>query len=445
MRASIVPVLLLAIALFSSTQAPGVEGQSLQVSLAGKVPLDMYRIMDLEWSPDGGMLAVLGIDSGKENWSLVILDPRVGEIASLRGPGVLASSIAWSPDSRYIAVGDGHMLRIYTALGEPVYSTLLDSPITSLSWSGDLIAAGGPGEVSVVKPGGEVVWRSTIGMRDVLVGSSKEVVWASAPSELNTTIYIFNAIDGSLASKAEVPGVVSSLDASPSGDSVAVATGWKAGSGMVDAIIIIDSMGSQIGYIEVKEPLEQVSWSPDGSMIAASTSSGVLMILSLDGEVAWSSGALGGYIAALDWGPRMLAAGIGDSGGMYVLFFQAEPGSPGGATTVTTTLTETVTSTLTMTVTDTTTLTLPGVNTTVTMTETATKTVTETRATTVTRQHTVTSTVTIPLTETVTATSVETVTATLAGGQGGVSMEALLLSLAILGVGVAVSLWLRRG
>ncbi|MEB3861991.1 MAG: hypothetical protein GSR84_07215, partial [Desulfurococcales archaeon] len=65
MRASIVPVLLLAIALFSSTLAPGVEGQSLQVSLAGKIPLDMYRILDLEWSPDGGMLAVLGIDSGK--------------------------------------------------------------------------------------------------------------------------------------------------------------------------------------------------------------------------------------------------------------------------------------------------------------------------------------------------------------------------------------------
>ncbi|MEB3861909.1 MAG: hypothetical protein GSR84_06790, partial [Desulfurococcales archaeon] len=385
------------------------------------------------------------IDSGKENWSLVILNPGMGEVASLRGPGVLASSVAWSPDSRYIAVGDGHMLRVYTSLGEPVYSALLDSPITSLSWSGDLIAVGGPGEVFAVKPGGEVVWRATIGMKDVLVGSSKEVVWASAPSELNTTIYIFNVLDGSLVSKMEIPGAASSLDASPSGDYAAVATGWKAGDGMVDAVYIIDSMGSQAGYIEAKEPLEQVSWSPDGSMIAASTSNGALMILSLDGGVAWSSGALGGHIAALDWGPGMLAAGISDLGGVYVLLFQVEPGSPGDATTVTTTLTETVTSTLTMTVTNTVTLTLPGVNTTVTTTETATETVTETRANTVTREHTVTSTVTIPLTETITTTSVETVTTTLAGGQGGISMEALLLSLAILGVGVAVSLWLRRG
>ncbi len=454
LRASIVPVLLLAMAISSAIQTPGVEGQAIQVTLAGKIPVDMDRIIDLEWSPDGSMLAVLGLDLSRENWSLVILDPQGQEITSLRGPGVVATSIAWSPDSMHIAIGDGHMLRIYTARGEPWYSMLLDSPIVNLSWKGDFIVAGSLGEIYVVKPGGDVVWNTTIGLRDVLVDSSIDTLWAGISNELvNTTVYIFKVADGSLVSKVEVPGAIVGLDTDPRGDVAAVAT-RGVDNDRTNAITIIDSAGDKAGYMEVKEPLTSISWSPDGAMIAAAIGSGFL-ILSLDEGVVWSSGGLGGSLAGLDWGSRwMLATGINGAGGPVILLFMVEPGGQGGDT-VTTTVTET----------DTVTLTLTREGTTVTTTETVTRTITTTETSTVTSERTITSTATqtltsttlrtvismttIPytetLTETVTTTSTSTVTVTTGESQAGVSIQALLLSLIILGIGIIVSLWLRRG
>jgi WD40 repeat protein len=92
----------------------------------------------LAWSPDSQRWVI-----GDENGNAYLFDTAGHELAQLHDPLGGITSLAWSPDGRYLAGGDG--VSLWQADGAPLASLSGDSSsVTSLMWSpdGSLLAAG---------------------------------------------------------------------------------------------------------------------------------------------------------------------------------------------------------------------------------------------------------------------------------------------------------------
>jgi dipeptidyl aminopeptidase/acylaminoacyl peptidase len=62
------------------------------------------RQVDPAWSPDGKWIAFDSDHDGDEQWDLLLVSPRTGEVVNLTNtPEVAEEGHAWSPDSRYLA------------------------------------------------------------------------------------------------------------------------------------------------------------------------------------------------------------------------------------------------------------------------------------------------------------------------------------------------------
>src|SRR5438270_4135274 len=62
------------------------------------------RQIDPAWSPDGKWIAFNSDRDGDEQWDLLLVSPRTGEVTNLTNtPEVAEEGHAWSPDSRYLA------------------------------------------------------------------------------------------------------------------------------------------------------------------------------------------------------------------------------------------------------------------------------------------------------------------------------------------------------
>ncbi|MFH1254581.1 MAG: WD40 repeat domain-containing protein [bacterium] len=163
--------------------------------------------------------------------------------------GNYVSSVRWSPDGRYFAVGGailspGDELQIYKSDGS--YLTLVTSynfggDVDSVSWSYDskYIAAGG--------------WRNGLG------------------NEIQ--IYRFNGSSLTLLSAKNFGNTVNSVDLSPNGAYLAVG-GYFPSSG--DELQIYSFNGSSltlVNSLDFGQHVESVNWSPDGQYLAAGGSS----------------------------------------------------------------------------------------------------------------------------------------------------------------------------
>jgi len=285
---------------------------------------------------------------------------------------------------------------------------------------------------------------------------------------------------------------------SPDGEYIAV--------GGFEGLYIFDRTGAIVWRKEIKELVNDsfvgsISWSPDGQLIAISVewttqsnhtiySHGSVYVLSREGDVLWSSGDLRNFIRTVSWSPDgqylivtgpartlyvfdrngllarskelgdlvwyvswspsgdLIAAGL-DIG--KILLFAVEGYSPKPIVlTVTSTVTESVTVTRTITSSFTATLTITSsVTYTVPVTTTVTTTVSIPVTTTLTITNpveitkTVTETVTSEITRTETVTTTSTATYTVAVSQG-ISMEVMIVSIAILLVGIVTALIISR-
>ena len=111
---------------------------------------DTINASDSVWSPDGARIAVLvstqakgrdGFDRLDLDWDLLVLDPSTGRydrlLSGLRDP----HSVAWSPDGRWIAVGETEdetrsTTWLVRAGGQPSTKRLdISERVTSLAWS----------------------------------------------------------------------------------------------------------------------------------------------------------------------------------------------------------------------------------------------------------------------------------------------------------------------
>jgi dipeptidyl aminopeptidase/acylaminoacyl peptidase len=62
------------------------------------------RQIDPAWSPDGKWIAFDSDHDGDEQWDLLLVSPRTGDVVNLTNtPEVAEEGHAWSPDSRYLA------------------------------------------------------------------------------------------------------------------------------------------------------------------------------------------------------------------------------------------------------------------------------------------------------------------------------------------------------
>lgn len=100
-------------------------------------------IADLDWSPDGTTLATASCYTGPslpENCVLILWNPSTSEyIQAMRGGAYDVSSIAWSPNGRWIASGmmNGDVVLYNLRAGQNVKTLRTPIGITIVSWSPD--------------------------------------------------------------------------------------------------------------------------------------------------------------------------------------------------------------------------------------------------------------------------------------------------------------------
>lgn len=444
---------------------PGAQGQGTTVGVAARIQVGPGSVASLDWSPDGGMLAVLSLHRNTDNWSLAVYNSSWDRVWTDTGPGVDAWSAAWSPDGGMLAVGASQELIVYNRGGDRLFRILMPTPITSISWLKDLLVVGTLDAVYMVSPGQGILWDHKLGLGGGLHVAGGPIVAVAAPGPGESRLYAFDPNGGSLWNTT-LRGEVIDLEWSPGGEYLGVASWWSDGDRSYWGLHLLTPTGATARSIAMEGIVTSISWSPDGSLVAAGLASGEIVILALSGEVAWSSVAFGSMIVGdLAWSRGWMLA-VGENypsrGETSVTIYTITPGA--SDTTVTVTVTETTTMTLTttqpttvtstVTVTATTTVTTGATATetleeTVTVTETLTtstiSTVTETlTATLPPYTTTVTQTTAYTTTQTLTTTLESTVTVTSTVEAQGLDPAAVALSLAILAAGAIASTMLKR-
>ncbi|WP_238596538.1 hypothetical protein [Abditibacterium utsteinense] len=106
---------------------------------SGRIEARSGTVTGLAYSPNRQLLAAAGSDG-----ALKIFDARTNSLQrQIPGDGFFVSSVAWSPDGRFVAAGVGSMVRVYQAQSGHLVRVLSGDglPVAALSWSrGNLLA-----------------------------------------------------------------------------------------------------------------------------------------------------------------------------------------------------------------------------------------------------------------------------------------------------------------
>lgn len=211
------------------------------------------------WSPDGRYMAVGQHDGAVEVWNTESMQV----IQKLKGSASYVDNLSWSPDSKRIAVGDDKgRLRVWNVeSGDALYSELIHSNrIDDLAWSPDgrMIAAGG--------------WDNMI--RVVDAATAKQLF------AIQDTSYV-NAVSWS-----------------PDGK-------FLASGGLSNLVKIIDAAGGKELFTLSghKNSVRQVAWSPDGKLVASVASDSTIRVWDAFGGKILQILDNPGYNQNLQWSP----------------------------------------------------------------------------------------------------------------------------------------------
>lgn len=264
-------------------------------------------VNSLDWSGDGKYLAMGGHIVGSDNGTVNVyqFDPSSGLLTLINSPqpiyGNTISSLQWSPDNKYLAVGGNvaagiGTVNVYQFNAVSGLLTLINSPtpsygsqIKSLDWSPDgkyLAVGGGNGTVNIYQfnPSSDLLtlvsttsYGSTINSLQWSPNGKYLAMGGTVSVDGTVNIYQFNASSGVLTlvntSSQLIYGIViNSLQWSPDGSYIAVGGFISLDSSTVNiyqfnpssGLLTFVNSGSQPAYGNV---INSLQWSPDGKYV----------------------------------------------------------------------------------------------------------------------------------------------------------------------------------
>lgn len=112
----------------------------------GEAVLTKVGLHDLAWSSVNDIVASVfdnGTPAGSDDGTLVLWNAKTGDEIQKFDTGIILFALEWSPDGKFIAVGQSYVMILNAQSGSPVYTLRGNSGVVSdIAWSpqGDLIA-----------------------------------------------------------------------------------------------------------------------------------------------------------------------------------------------------------------------------------------------------------------------------------------------------------------
>lgn len=248
---------------------------------------DRIYILAVDWNADGSQIAAVGIRGGTDDGYIFVLDVTTGEtLYRLETPYGGFATVAWSPDSRFIAVGgyDQTVKLIDLQSGEMV-ATLVGHRwvVDSLDWNSDgtRLVSSSSGDQQVI------VWDATtyestrrIEVSDIWVVAfspdDRHIALGGGPGLWLFPSVLMNRPQGSVREQYHyASGYLGAL--AWSRDSTRIAFGNQtfqpaAGERPNPQVVVMDSVnGAILSNFEIQQgkAIFSIAWSPDNEVIAA--------------------------------------------------------------------------------------------------------------------------------------------------------------------------------
>lgn len=252
------------------------------------------QLLGVELSPDGKSLATASLDGVVHLWS----------VKPLRVHGTVAARtrrVAFAPDGRLAVPSDYGVMVVDGASGKTLWFSKDAAGAAHVAWSRDgrrLFTGVGKDVVVLDGDSGKRVGKYSVGVLEALALSPDGALVATGNDD--PQVRLWQAETGAPVQALGSPwGAVGTARFDPKGERIATA-----------AAFWIDVWDARAGKILVrlrgkKRPPENPLWSPDGALIAASTSDGAVTV--------WDA-ASGAELATVavptrdDWGPRFAFA-----------------------------------------------------------------------------------------------------------------------------------------
>ena len=290
-------------------------------------PFPLSRILSIDWSPDGSLIAIGGgpaqCDQESELYGIRIIDVSTGQVVqSIEGHQCQVETVAWNSDGTQLVSGsaDGN-----TFVWDTVSEQKVSSPGPPNAFESRIGQVWSPDDLRIAdyyaSSPNVYIWDASTG-RTLFTFQDTEVIsslsWS--PNSDRLAVGVWNAVrivDTSTASRLSTfplpGGDVISIVWSPDG------TGLATGS-VDNKIRILDSSTGSItatlvGHIEVIEHVLPVTWSPDGSMLASGSADGSIRVWGAISGEELETIQTSNPVYAVDWSPDGNKLAYGGLGG----------------------------------------------------------------------------------------------------------------------------------
>ncbi|MCU0499490.1 MAG: hypothetical protein MUF87_19240, partial [Anaerolineae bacterium] len=269
----------------------------------------------VDWSEDGGKIAVVGVESyrgvGSGYLHLYDVDTWAVLASSYTSPGAYAS-VDWSPDGRYLALGGFNTaVEIFDVAQERITQFLMGHQMTvnAVDWNAD-----GTRLVSVGTTDMQLILWDMILYQPLQVLTMYDV-WDTQFSPNDQTIAVGGSVLEILPSDLNVPDPLTRLQQYRiarnylaslvwSSDGTQVAFGTMTFDRMQAEIKIVNRNGTIIRVIETgHSAIYSLDWSDDGTMIASYSEQAVQIWDAASGVLLETYPSVNSHVAKLSFSP----------------------------------------------------------------------------------------------------------------------------------------------
>lgn len=231
-----------------------------------------YRSLnDAAWSPDRRTIVSSHGQSFGTTGSLRFWDAESGKLMKvIDKPKILMWRTLYSPDGRWIAIGEHEAIQIYdtTTLQPTQHFEGMSSFVENLAWSPDSTRLASGDDHGIVRiwdvPTGKLILTQPIHSKNV-----EELDWSPdgkriASASWDNTVKIWDAATGNITSSYSDTSYVEDVHWSP--DGTKVVSGSLTGKVFLFDVVLNKVLFVMAGHTN---PIRAVAWSPDGSRVAS--------------------------------------------------------------------------------------------------------------------------------------------------------------------------------